>query len=476
MLNQRLLAAPAAALLVLLASPQVRAAGLDSPDMGASSLGKAGADAADPTTLMAIYYNPGALAEQPGFRFLLDGRGLFDHVRFQREITSPQLQYQPVSNTGAPTIAPTIAVSYGFRTSIPFTIALGFNPPAAYSGDRYPDFFSIRSKLGSDAINNNTAALQAPQRYQLISQDTQGFVLDLSLAARFFSFLSIGAQLQVPLYHFKTTQALSLNPKPFENAGYDAELALDASNPLQVSGSFGATVELPAGLHLGASIQLPTNITAKGTMKITIPSWSALASTASVAPGPADLTIHLPLMARLGLRIDRPLFELELDGVYEAWSEYNEITVNPHNITVFLTISPGNVSPIPVPVTHLATGMTDAGSVRLGGELRPGVLEPRLSWLRVRAGLIYETSAVPLDYTSVMETNWDRFIPTVGLGATLGPIDIDLAYAHAFQPERDVTNSQVRMTSSLPSPPVVGNGTYSVSIDLLALSVAGHFG
>lgn len=457
------------------------AAGIYTPDMGAKSLGKGGADIANPTSLTAIYYNPGALANLQGFNALVDLRAYSNQVHFQRSGTYSGTPYAEVSNTGGALLAPAVGLSYGFKLGIPVAIAFGFTPPSGYSGDRYNDFFKIREGLGSSHSNDRLAAVKSPQRYQEISQGTRGFMLDLSLSAKVLPILSVGAQIQVPIYSFKTSQALYLGSSG-ENGGFDAILNIEAKNGLQASGLLGATLTLPAGFHVGAAVQLPTPVRASGTMKITIPDTSSLRDLASVTVkgDKADLAIDLPLVARLGVSYEQPLFSVELAGVYEAWSMYKAITLTPHDITITQTSREGVDTVKTVPpqggAIKIMTGMVDAGSIRLGGELRVGELAQSAKWLKVRAGLIYETSAVPLDYTAVNASNWERFIPTVGLGGSFGPIDVDLSYAHVFQPNRTVTNGKAPVSRTNEGSPAANNGDYEVNINLIGLSVGGHFG
>jgi long-subunit fatty acid transport protein len=485
--ESRTLRAAVFALLLLLPSIRATAAGLDVPDLGAASLGKGAADAAAPSTLMAIYYNPAGLADQQGFRFLIDARGLQEITTFQRVAVGVEnppdfasVTDQGNKATGGFLVAPAFGLSYGFKLGIPWTIALGGMPPAGYSNDEYPNYFAIRGMSpNNDSTATQTAALQSPQRYTLISQTTTGYVLSLSLAAAPLPFLSLGAQLQAPIYSFNTTQALYLYSRPGESAAYDAQLGVKAMNAFNPSGAFGVSAKLPFGIQIGATYQLPTTIVGHGTMDITVPQSSSLYAITKVnAPGgnDLDLTIHLPWMGRIGVRIDRPLFELEADAVYEAWSQYKDITLTPHDISVTVQASTKQSVTTNVGTTVLPTGMVDAYSIRLGGELRPGALAEAASFLKIRAGVIYESSAVPIQYTSLNEINWDRIIPTVGLGFAIWKFDLDVAYAHAFQPERIVQDSQVLQSTGGATPTIVGNGNYTVNINMLALALSGHFG
>src|SRR5881392_1027781 len=71
-------------LLLLLAAPSARAAGVGIPDLGAAGLGQAGATVARPAGLTALYYNPGALGFLEGIQAYVDVRLVDQRVTFQR--------------------------------------------------------------------------------------------------------------------------------------------------------------------------------------------------------------------------------------------------------------------------------------------------------------------------------------------------------------------------------------------------------
>jgi hypothetical protein len=107
----------------------------------------------------------------------------------------------------------------------------------------------------------------------------------------------------------------------------------------------------------------------------------------------------------------------------------------------------------------------------------------------VRAGYLHETSAIPVASTNVDFGNWDRDMIAFG-GSFLIPLGrasrrfsaaIDVAYAHHFVSSRTVTNSTAAQVvtpclfagcTDAPTT-IVGNGTYTASMDVIAISFRG---
>ena len=122
----------------------------------------------------------------------------------------------------------------------------------------------------------------------------------------------------------------------------------------------------------------------------------------------------------------------------------------------------GTVGPLNIPRLY-----ENALSVRVGGDYE--LIAERL-WLR--AGGLWEESAVPTETLSVLQVDSDKF--ALGLGATwrVSPsVRIDLGYSHIFYVSQDVTDSVVEQLN--PTNPegaiVVGNGRYESSADLLGI-------
>lgn len=455
------------------------AAGLGIPDLGAGALGQGAAGIAAPADLTAVYYNPAGLARLDGLRLHLDVRSAMHEVTFARTpATDFYDEFDPplltVENRGGRATAPLFGVSYQLRREgLPrVTLALGGHPSTGYTGYRFPDpaDFPTPEKCSKCEVDTER---RTPQRYSLISNNSLSYTASLAAGVQVNDWLSLGATLQNQMVRFVSRQAIAANPfAPSEQYVYDALLELDAADWFTPVGSLGASIRLAHGLSVGGSFQLPATVEPKGTLRVKVPPKLETLG-ASVEGDQVAMKLSLPWIARLGVRWVRPQFELELAGTWDAWSRYQSVGLVPDGI-VFKT-SEGEKA---LPPFQLPKGMVDAQSLRLGGVFKPGAFWPQLAWLTLRAGLLAETSAVPLERTAIDQAHWERVAGTVGLGARLGAFDFALSYATFSQPDRVVTDSAVRQPAPLRPPEeavAVGNGTFRSRIDLLALSTSARF-
>ncbi len=114
-----------------------QASGFEYPDNGAVALGRAGAFAAKANDGTAIYYNPSGLAQQDGWRVMIDGQMVLQAIDYQRTDSSGNNIGPQVSNSGGAFFAPFIAIS---KQIVPgLTIAIGGYGPPANGKFTFPD-------------------------------------------------------------------------------------------------------------------------------------------------------------------------------------------------------------------------------------------------------------------------------------------------------------------------------------------------
>jgi len=93
----------------------------------------------------------------------------------------------------------------------------------------------------------------------------------------------------------------------------------------------------------------------------------------------------------------------------------------------------------------------------------------------LRAGAIYESSAIPDSSLQVDFVDGPRFAGTLGFTVETHGVALTFAYAHYFQSERDITTSDAARIDPYPAPPfIVGNGTYQTSLDAFAAELTWH--
>jgi long-subunit fatty acid transport protein len=435
-------------LAVLCAAQAAHAAGMGIPDLGAAALGQAGATVARPRDLTALYYNPAGLAFLEGVQLYADVR-LVDHrITYQRldALGRNPAGWDPVSNQGGIAWAPVVGASWNLG---PVTLAAGGHPATGATGYHYPD----------PAANPNPRVTS--QRYLSIGSESRIYIPVLAAAVRLTPWAAVGAGLQLPIASFSSRQAVYAGPISGEFTEFDALLDLRAQQWLARSGVFGVSLEPLDWLQVGAALQLQTHFRASGTIAAALPQ-TAVDLGMTVTGDRMDVDIVFPWIARAGARVQRERWSLELAGTFEKWSLLRQIRITPVDMSVqFAGRS------IPVPPLVLVKELKDAGSLRLGGEFR---LRP---WLALRAGVLYETSAIPEERQALDWLHWQRFSFNAGAGVTVGRFDASIGLSRFLQPDRSVRDSQIRQLTALDvAPTVIGNGDYHSQLTLAAFSIS----
>ncbi len=441
----------ATSLAALLCARAAGAAGAGIPDLGAAALGQAGATVARPADLTAIYYNPAGLAAFDGIHLYVDVRAIDHRVGYQRldAAGNNPAGWAPVENLGGLAVAPVVVASYRLG---PVTLAAGGHPQNGETGDRYPDPATVQGAV----------ARAAPQRYLGIASNSKIYIPVFAAAVDLASWLSVGATLQLPIASFDARQAIYAGPVSGEFSEFDALLDIHATEAVARSGVAGISLRPLPWLDAGASLQLQTNYRARGTIAATLP---PLAQALGLQLHGDRIAIELtfPWIARAGVRVYGDRWSAELAGTFERWSLLREIRITPIDVQVQIAGKTSPLAPIVLP-----KNLQDAGSLRLGGELRV------LRWLTLRAGVLAESSAIPEERQALDWVHWQRLSLNLGLGARLGSFDAALGFARFLQPDRQVRDSQDHQLAALPGvvPTVVGNGDFSSRLTVVAASIA----
>jgi long-subunit fatty acid transport protein len=443
-----------AALVGLVLAPKAaRAAGLEHPDLGTVALGRGGAYAADPDGGLALQYNPAGLARQAGARLTLDGNAAWQRLTF-----APRDGAAPVSAGGSPFLAPALVASYGLGQVGPLqglTFAVGATGPTAIGRQSYP--------------------ADGAQRYALVSSDTTIIYWSAAIAAAFNRWLAAGVTLQLVHGNARFTQNVWSGEAPGTDASQDSVAHVDVTSGFIPAAVLGVTARPTERVAIGLSWRPRLTFDASGTLVADL-APAAPALRAHQEGQAADFTLPLPDVVRAGVLVrPGPRWLVEADVVLERWSSLHALVLRPRDITIVPdNLPPENAKTLPPFVFE--KDFQDAVSVRVGGEreLLPGRLT-------VRAGYLHETSAVPLQSTSVDFPNWERDAVSMGASFVVPriPVAVDLGWAHHFLPARTVTDSRITqvVTPCLtpgctdPQPTAVGNGRYEAALDLLSISV-----
>jgi long-subunit fatty acid transport protein len=292
------------------------------------------------------------------------------------------------------------------------------------------------------------------------------------VAASYKDFLSFGVTAQTIAGTAKFSQAAWSGTTAGTNPASDSIANIDVSRgPGSTwTGVVGATVRPVPALSVGASFRPGFQFDGVGTLTSVPPGFASQLGVKQVGDA-ADLILSFPPVARLGAQYRvSPRLLAEVDGAWEGWSVLQNVDIVPHDITIQSSVG----TPKPLTTIHLTHNFVDAWSARVGADY---VVLPHL--LTLRAGYLWESSAIPSKDVGVDFANWGRNAVSVGASVTLWGATLDLAYAHHFVPTQTVTDSEIRQVTT-PSPfdgptrdtsSVVGNGTYEASYDIFSLGL-----
>lgn len=453
---------------LLLAPGLAFAAGVEYPDNGAVAIGRGGADVANPDDGLAFQYNPAGLAQalQRGLKLNIDFKLANQFSKFTpATLDSTGAQQAAIQNSAGAFPAPGGALSYGFGHVGPFsdlTVAIGATGPSAVGKSNFPP--------------------SGAQRYALNSTDYFIAYYSAAVAAAithgdFSARLGITGQLVQGNATFNQAVwagfgTYNTSPNSVESTASDSVATFSGKSPMIPTFVVGLSLSPCKDIDIGVSYRPEIMFNAPGTLDISLPK-SAQNIGAVVHGNSAELELPFAANLRAGVawRVTKRL-RLELDGVWEQWSVFKQLTVKTNNIFITSAAMGANYQ-TPLPNVVFPHNMNDAYSVRLGGDY--AILEDRLV---ARAGYAYETSAIPTAYVSMDFPNWQRQIASIGASVRLWGAWLDVAYAHHFVQTQVVTNSQVMQQVSptiLPGnpsvPSVIGNGTYDSSLDVFSVAL-----
>ena len=434
--------------LVVLAG-SAHAAGYTVPDSGVRAMGRAGAYVVGADDLSAQYYNPAALSGLESHGLNIDLAGMIQTVRFDRA-DEEGLEFEPVTNAAGPMPLP----------------RLGFSP------DLDSEHWTLAFGIWSPAAPRYEYPADGAQRYALTDATLVAVNIGPSVAWRQGP-VSLGVSLAWSVFRVDQTLAASTAIEGTDDPAYDIRTQITAFDAFTPTGNAGILVTPVPWLTLGASVQPPVSYRAKGSLstdfsKNVFYTGESDFGQVIAAPDAEDdditLPITLPLVARGGVLV-RPTdrFEVEADFVYEAWSSFDELRITDLDMTIEAT---GGDDLLVTDDIVLPTQLDNAWSVRLGGE---GAVSERV---KLRAGALFETSAVPEATRSVMLPDGAKV--GYGLGASYSAgarWAFDVGFMQSFVLDQQVTRTTVFQVGI---DPLTGNVGYGKTVGKGMLAAANH--
>jgi long-chain fatty acid transport protein len=448
------------------------AAGYYATDIGVRAFGRAGAFVARADDGTAAWYNPAGFADQDGTRLHLDAGFVRQSIFFQRtDELGNATGFNPQGNSAAPRLIPFLGISSNFGLKN-FTFALsGYGPNGR--------------KLDYPAAG--------PGRYSLIDTNVAEAFAQLSVAWRPHPTLAIGAAFRYVYNTASQTRKISISGTPGNEDVNDVGLIFDVTDPFVPNAQFGILWSPTKWLDVGVAYRLPTTVEAKGELRVDPADVArlratqfpnvALCSERTCAPSKqnrGDITVNfgMPSIFRAGVRVhqsapEKRRWDLEVDFVWERWTGFGRLETIPTE--VYYTLA--SPTPIKLPPIVEERGYGNAYSVRLGGDF-----EVLPKWLVARAGVFFETSAVPLQAVNVGIVDAPKIGFSAGLTFSWQWLTLSAAYGHTQLFEQEVRNSvtrQINLTylalDAQSQSPVVGNGIYRSGWHIFTVGLGVNF-
>jgi long-chain fatty acid transport protein len=462
------------------------AAGLYYGDRGVRPLGRAGAYIAGGDDLGSFAYNPAGLYEAGG-QVLIDGAW----VHFTSDYTRQALIQQSDPNTGQP-VGSTIQTFAPVKGTTPFlpipTLAVSFqvHPKWVVGIGVFAPYAALPTYPSADDFKGkSTAEIAAgsPQRYSLVTLD--GSALAVIAAGAAFAPTKewrIGATAGMLTGQFNTTVAFSgCIPERFlcaqESPSWDVLTQLAVGPIFSPYGALGAVWIPHPSWRIGLSSQLPIYVRASATVKTRLPA-TPIFEKATQSGEDADVAFDLPWNLKWGVE-NRSIENLrvELGGAFERWSMHDSIRMTPHNIAL------NDVALLPkqlfIPSIALQRNFQDSASVRVGGEYGFAIQNIPFT---ARAGVSYESSAIPKEYLSVLTLDAGKVTTALGASVKVGKLRVDFTYAHLFAFDTTVDPKEAKITQVSPvnanaakNPDYINGGVYSQRADVVGLGIAYTF-
>ncbi len=440
-----------------LLAPSVFAQGYFAGSKGARVAGRAGAFVAKADDLSAAEYNPAGFARMSGYTVQLSNRFSYNQVAFTRAPAEGDIgatptqqdwengevyEFQRVENQlPLQGIDPLLGVAADFGLE-----DWGF----ALSAYAPPGVGRISFPMGPDDSDPEMGPLNGGQRYMMVERDAQILVYAASAAWKFKDLLGVGATLQwIHVPHLE--YSLVVDGWPFQGGAnpvsstYDILSTVTGSDPFTFNAVLGGWVRPLPFLEVGVSGQIiPSQIETESqiSMETLNIEDDVVTSRNGYPANDVNLTLPLPMTARLGVRYLQPNFDIELDLIYQTWSRVDSFNVATNGLEAEIeTVGTTDIDDVVIDKQWKNTL-----TVRLGGDWQ---VLPEL--LTARAGVAYESPVADPAYAHVDFSSGHHLTGALGASVHLGPLELAAAYGYRRQLPITVSAEEGRVYQEVPS-------------------------
>lgn len=502
---------------VLLCPGWARAGAFEYELQGWGTVARGGANVAHVSDPSALYLNVAGIGKLDDVQVLLDTNIVFLGASVQLMGNSDPLTgrsldawgvdgevipYPRAENTDPPFLGPMVAGSFGVPGVEGLVLGLGVFGPAAVGNYTFPRLVTVDTEGG-------TARLPGPQRYDLVRERVLFFWPTLALAYRVSPKLVVGMGFQWGVidleYSIVGSVARVRSPTSYASDFVSQVHAVDPFVPAMI---FGVQYSPVPFLELGLSLRVSDPIRAEAKdVKVVMSPWSEdpihsddptitwMDDPESGFERPSGKVWFEwpPIKIRAGIRYAHPrkglpsvsdedgpvpsymkeLFDIELAFFWENSDVLDHMSMQVRGQVPYGR-SPGQASEFNVEnngVFSIQRGWKDCWSIHLGGDVN--LLGGRLT---LSAGGFYDAGAAPPAYTRLDYITWDRWGLSTGAAVRFWKLEVHLAYAHMFYPERKVTDGKIQHIQGFGDEGnVINNGDYEASIDILQVGILGRF-
>ncbi len=392
----------------------INAGGFQVNEHGSRAMGMGGAFIAVANDPSAIYFNPAGLTQLKGINFMLGATFIAPRTTFRGP--SPSIdEHKMVRQIFYP-----INLYASYQVNDKLTVGLGLNNP-----------FGLGTKWPEDWVG----------RFMATETRLRTFFFTPTLSYKISEGISVGWGLDFVYGQVLLKRKADLSP-----------FAGEANVKLEGSGTgfgyrFGILAKPFKDFSVGFSYRGDVKISFDGTAETTGPAQLQ----GNLPNGDVTTELTTPQNFNFGVAYRvMPKLLLAASLQYVTWSSYKDLKVNFVDPKWPDLSSPKN--------------WFDSYIVRFGGEYN------LLSYLDVRAGLIYDKNPIRDEYVDPTLPDSDRLGLTLGAGYKMNNLTFDLSYMFLRVAERTISSSKVYYSGNTPF-----NGTYNTTTHLFGFNVTYNF-